>query len=163
MCVNDGCIGLCVHRRWPIERHRKSIDFGRERGCVSPYLATLHTPARVQTRVEFVGLACDMSSNCTRSHWDYRLEREQAACTRGTTIVSTGYQGTTRVCYVCRSTKTQTSERSDEVSSYLMVAGHYISMYIEVTEDHLYNTQNSERSDEVSPHLMVAGVKGMYI
>ena len=157
------CVYWCVGAstlvpRTPPKEHRL-----RPRGpCRPPFMRSIHL-CPCPTSFEFVALAGDMSSNCTRSHWDYRLEREQAACTRGTTIVSTGYQGTTRVCYVCRSTKTQTSERSDEVSSYLMVAGHYISMYIEVTEDHLYNTQNSERSDEVSPHLMVAGVKGMYI
>ena len=59
------CIGLCVHRRWSIERHRKSMDFGRGRGCGGPYLAALHNSARVQKRVEFVELARDMSSNCT--------------------------------------------------------------------------------------------------
>ena len=59
------CIGLCVHRRWSIERHRNSMDFGRERGCVGPYLAALHTSARVQNLVEFVELARDMSSHCT--------------------------------------------------------------------------------------------------
>ena len=59
------CIGLCVHRRWSIERDRKSMDFGRERGCVGPYLAALHTSAHVQNRVDFVELARDMSSNCT--------------------------------------------------------------------------------------------------
>ena len=52
-----------MHRRWSIERHRKSLDFGRERGCVAPYLAALHTSARVQNRVEFVELARDMSSS----------------------------------------------------------------------------------------------------
>ena len=41
------------------------MDFGRERGCVDPILAALHTSARVQNRVEFVELARDMSSNCT--------------------------------------------------------------------------------------------------
>ena len=59
------CIGLCVYRRWSIERDRKSMDFGRERGCVGSYLAALHTSARVQNRVDFVELARDMSSNCT--------------------------------------------------------------------------------------------------
>ena len=59
------CIGLCVHRRWSIERDRKSMDFGRERGCVGPCLAALHTSTRVQNRVEFVDLARDVSSNCT--------------------------------------------------------------------------------------------------
>ena len=54
------CIGLCVQRRWSIERHRKSVDFGRERGCVGPYLAAL------LNRVEFVEFARDMFSNCTR-------------------------------------------------------------------------------------------------
>ena len=39
------------------------MDFGRERGCVDPILAALHTSARVQNRVEFVELARDMSSN----------------------------------------------------------------------------------------------------
>ena len=28
----------CVRRRWSNERHRKSMDFGRERGCGGPYL-----------------------------------------------------------------------------------------------------------------------------
>ena len=70
---------LCVHRRWSIERHRNSIDFAREGGCGSPYLVAPPISACVQNRVEFVELARDMSSNCTRSHWDYKLEREQAA------------------------------------------------------------------------------------
>ena len=48
------CIGLCVHRRWSIERHRKSMDFGRERACGGSYLAALRTSARVQNRVELV-------------------------------------------------------------------------------------------------------------
>ena len=59
------CIDLCVPRRWSIERHRRSTDLCRERGCVGPYLAALHASARVQNRVEFVELARDMSSNCT--------------------------------------------------------------------------------------------------
>ena len=54
-----------VHRRWSIERHRKSTDFGREGGCVGPDLEAPPTSARVQNRVEFVELARDMSSNCT--------------------------------------------------------------------------------------------------
>ena len=57
------CIGLCVHRRWSIERHRKNMDFGREGGCGGPYLAAPPTSARVQNRVEFVELARDRSSN----------------------------------------------------------------------------------------------------
>ena len=51
----------CVHRRWSIERHQKSMDFGREGGCGGPYLAVPPTSARVQNRAEFVGLARDMS------------------------------------------------------------------------------------------------------
>ena len=46
------------------------MDFGREGGCGGSYLAAPPTSARVQNRVEFVELARDMSSNCTRSHWD---------------------------------------------------------------------------------------------
>ena len=57
--------GLVVHRRWLIERHRKSIDFRRGRGYVGPYLAAHHTFAHVLNRVEFVQLARDMSSNGT--------------------------------------------------------------------------------------------------
>ena len=53
--------GLCVPRRWSIERHRKRMDFGRERGCVGPYLAAPPTSTRVQNSVEFVELARDMS------------------------------------------------------------------------------------------------------
>ena len=60
--------------------------FGREGGYVGPYLCAPTTSARVQSRFELIGLARDMSSNCTRSHWDYRPEREQARGTRGTTI-----------------------------------------------------------------------------
>ena len=56
---------LCVHRRWSIERNRKGMDFGRERGCGGPYLAAPPTSARVQNNVEFVELARDMSSNWT--------------------------------------------------------------------------------------------------
>ena len=82
------CVGGWVHQRWSIECYRKSMDFGREGGCVGSYLGTPPTSARVQNRVEFVELAHDMSSNCTRSHWDYWLEREQARGTRGTTIKS---------------------------------------------------------------------------
>ena len=55
----------CVHRRWSIERHRKSMDFGREGGCGVPYLAAPPTSARVQNSVKFVELARDMPSNCT--------------------------------------------------------------------------------------------------
>ena len=66
-----GCGCLCVlvylrvHRRWSIERHRKSMDFGREGGCGVPYLAAPPTSARVQNSVKFVELARDMPSNCT--------------------------------------------------------------------------------------------------
>ena len=55
----------CVHRRYSIERLRKSMNFGREGGCVGPYLAAPPTSARVQNGVELVDLACDMFSNCT--------------------------------------------------------------------------------------------------
>ena len=72
----------CVHRRWSIERHRKSMNFGREAGCVGPYLCAPPTCARVQSRFEFVELAREMCSICTRSHWEYRLLREQARGTR---------------------------------------------------------------------------------
>ena len=41
------------------------MDFGRERGCVGPYLAVPPTFARVQSRFQFVELARDMSSHCT--------------------------------------------------------------------------------------------------
>ena len=58
-------VRLCVPRRWSIERHRKSMDFGRERGCRGPYFAAPPTSDRVQNRVEFVELVRDMSSNCT--------------------------------------------------------------------------------------------------
>ena len=51
------------------------MDFGHEVGCRSPYFAAPPTSARVQNRVDFVELAGDMSSNCSRSHWNYRLER----------------------------------------------------------------------------------------
>ena len=44
------CIGFCVHRGWSIERHRKGMDFGRERDCRGPYLAAPPTSARVQSR-----------------------------------------------------------------------------------------------------------------
>ena len=66
-CFFLPCVLVCVwvHRRWSIERHRKSIDFGREGGSGGPYLAAPPTSARVQNRVEFVELARDMSSNCT--------------------------------------------------------------------------------------------------
>ena len=53
----------CVHRRWSIERHRKSMDFDHEGGCGGPYFAAPPTSARVQNRVEFVELARDMSSS----------------------------------------------------------------------------------------------------
>ena len=56
----------CVRRRWSNERHRKSMDFGRERGCGGPYFAAPH--ARLcprPKRFEFVELARDISSNCT--------------------------------------------------------------------------------------------------
>ena len=56
---------VLVHRRWSVERHRKSMSFGREGGCGGPYLAAPPTSARVQNLVEFVELARDMSSNCT--------------------------------------------------------------------------------------------------
>ena len=59
------CIGVWVHRRWSIERHRKSMDFGREGGCGGPYLCAPSTSARVQRRFEFLELARDISSNCT--------------------------------------------------------------------------------------------------
>ena len=69
------CVYLSVHRRWSIDRDRKSVDFGREGGCVGPLFAPPFTSARVQNRFQFAELARDMSSNCTRSHWDYRLLR----------------------------------------------------------------------------------------
>ena len=56
------------------------MDFGREDVCGGPLFAPLFTSARVQSRFEFVELARDMSPDCTRSHWEYRLEREQARC-----------------------------------------------------------------------------------
>ena len=59
------CVGLCVHRRLPIERHRTIIDFIRTRGCGGPYLAGQPTSGRVQNRAEFVELARDTSSHCT--------------------------------------------------------------------------------------------------
>ena len=54
---------LCVHLRSSIEHHRKSMDFSRERGYGTPYLAAPPTAARVQNRVEFVELARGMSSH----------------------------------------------------------------------------------------------------
>ena len=62
-----------MHRGWTIERNRKSMDFGRERGCGGPYLAAPPTSARVQNRVEFVELARDMFSNGHKRHWDYEV------------------------------------------------------------------------------------------
>ena len=56
------CVLVC-HGRWSIDRHRKSMNFGLERGCGGPYLAAPPTSARVQNRVEFVELARGMSSN----------------------------------------------------------------------------------------------------
>ena len=50
----------CVHRRWSIERHRKSVDFGRERGCGGPYLAAPPTSTGVQNRFEFVEFGRDI-------------------------------------------------------------------------------------------------------
>ena len=115
------CIGSCVHRGWSIERHRKSTDFGREGGRGGPNLAAPSTSARVQNRVEFVELARDMSSNWHKRHWDYRLEQEQAACTRGTTIVYTGYQGTTCVCYVSRMYEYSRMNMNISMSLFLLV------------------------------------------
>ena len=60
-----GGIGVWLHRRWSIERHRKSMDFSGEGGCGGPYLCAPSTSARVQSRFEFVELTRDMSSNCT--------------------------------------------------------------------------------------------------
>ena len=40
------------------------------------------TSARVRNRFESVEVGGDMSSNCTRRHWDYRLARQQARGTR---------------------------------------------------------------------------------
>ena len=54
LIVLSSLVGVCVHRRWSIERHRKSMDFGRERACGGSYLAALRTSARVQNRVELV-------------------------------------------------------------------------------------------------------------
>ena len=39
------------------------MHFGRNHGCVGPYLAALHTSTRVQNSVEVVDLARGMSSN----------------------------------------------------------------------------------------------------
>ena len=58
-------VGVYVHRHWSIERHRKSMDFGREGCCGGPYIAAPPTTSRVQNRVEFVELACDISSSWT--------------------------------------------------------------------------------------------------
>ena len=102
------CASTLVHRTPP-----KEIDFGREGGCGCPYLgceggcgvpylAAPSTSARVQGFFEFDELARDMASNCTRSHRGYKLvawynpvvpEVREGG-------VSTGYQGTTCVCYV---------------------------------------------------------------
>ena len=78
------------------------MDFGRESGCGGLYLAAPPTSARVQNRVEYVELARDFSSNCTRSHWDYRLVvwYNPVVLEVREGRVSTGYQGTTCVCYV---------------------------------------------------------------
>ena len=59
------CIGVWVHRRWSTKRHRNSMDFCNEGGCIGPYLAAQPTSARVQNRVEFVELPRDMTPNCT--------------------------------------------------------------------------------------------------
>ena len=109
MCIRTLRVEVCPSHTTsaePISAARAAVE--------APYLGATPASARVQNRVEFVKLARDMSSNCTRSHWDYRLLRWTARGTRGTTIVSiintsyhklplatsTGYQGTTCVCYV---------------------------------------------------------------
>ena len=51
VCVR---IGVWVHRRWSIERHRKIMDLGREDGCGGPYLAAPPTSSRIQNRFDFV-------------------------------------------------------------------------------------------------------------
>ena len=56
-------VNLSVRRRCSIERHPKSMHFGRDHGCVGPYLAALHAFTRDQNSVEVVDLARDMSSN----------------------------------------------------------------------------------------------------
>ena len=78
------------------------MDFGREGYGGGPYLAAPPTSARVQNRFESVELAPDMSSKCTRSHWDYRLVAWYIPVVPEVREgrVSTGYQGTTCVCYV---------------------------------------------------------------
>ena len=67
------CVGVCVYRRWSIERHQKGMDFAPcdVGGC--PLLCAPSISDRVQSRFEFVELDRDMSFNCTRSHWDYGL------------------------------------------------------------------------------------------
>ena len=91
-----------MHRRLSLAHHPRPTDFGREHVCGGPLFAPPFSPLLTsKARFEFVELGGDTCSNCTRSHWDYRLEREQARGTRGTTIyvreyrVSTGYQSTT--------------------------------------------------------------------
>ena len=67
------CIDLCVHRGLALSYHQGGTNFGREGGCGGPSLCAPSISARVQNRFEFVELGRDMSSNCTRRHWDYRL------------------------------------------------------------------------------------------
>ena len=102
------CASTLVHRTPP-----KEIDFGREggcggrylgceEGCEAPHLAVPSTSARVQGCFDFDELARDMASNCARIHRGYKLVAWYNLVVPEVREgrLSTGYQGTTCVCYV---------------------------------------------------------------
>ena len=63
------CVGVFEYastlQTWSIERHGKSMHFGRNRARLGHYLAALYPSTRVQNSFKVVELARDMSSICT--------------------------------------------------------------------------------------------------
>ena len=66
-----------VHRGLALSHHQRGTNFAPCDVCGGPYQCTPSTSARVQNRFEFVELGRDVSSNCTKRQWDYRLVRHR--------------------------------------------------------------------------------------
>ena len=120
---------VCLHWGLALSHHQRGTDFDRGDVCGSPLIYQPSTSARVQNRFEFVELGGDMSSNCTRRHWYYRLVRQQARGTR--------YQvpGT-----IYESTASYTYENMGYVQHHLYVTYWYhvwIYEYISIVTHHV--------------------------
>ena len=132
----------CVHWALSLERHQRPTDFDPGGVCGGPLAAPPSTSARVQSRFEVVELGDDMYSNCHRCNWNlqghnasFNSETDLKIIARTqkkwknrqrSSLTQLGVWPLEGVCHAPHSqpssNEEENSERSGEVSPYLMVA-----------------------------------------